>query len=211
MKTKIFLAALAFGGIATSAAAQEADGDYVQFNIGSGFVGNVDITAFAGSTPASRGDTDMDAGLFVSIAAGTNVGSYPLRIEGEFVATENDLDVAGLAAGVSDVKHSSQTVFLNAIYDFNVGGFTPYVGGGFGYGRVGYEVDGPLIAANEQNDKGFAWQVKAGVTFPVSDRMTLDIGYRYLKTADFDQPAAAFGIEAESGAHVVSIGARFGF
>lgn len=205
MKTSILLAALVSGGLATSAAAQSASNDYIQFNVGSGIVGTVDINAIDGDTEAGT-DIDLEAGWFASVAAGTKAGKYPVRIEGELLALSSDIDTGDLEDISSDATFSTQAVMINALYDFTVDSFSPYVGVGVGYARIGYEFEN-----DEQNDRGFAWQLRAGVNYAVSDKVTLDVGYRYLTTPEFERVDSDLALEAEASVHIVSVGARFGF
>jgi opacity protein-like surface antigen len=69
----------------------------------------------------------------------------------------------------------------NVWYDFDVGGFRPYVGGGIGWADV--EVDGAYITSPspviDSSDDGFAWQLGGGINFQVSPNVQLGFGYRY--------------------------------
>ena len=47
--------------------------------------------------------------------------------------------------------------------------------------------------------------------YPVSEKVSLDVGYRYLRAPDYDVTDAGVKVSAETGAHVVTVGARFGF
>lgn len=56
-----------------------------------------------------------------------------------------------------------------------------YGGGGFGVGGYQYSMQGidgiPLGGSSNVNT--FAWQVGTGITYQLSDRITLDTGYRF--------------------------------
>lgn len=202
MRTQLALAAVILAATATTASAQSAGQNYVQFTLGSGVAGNLDLFADDGTDTFSE-DADLEAGIFGSVAAGTKLTAYPVRIEAEFVATENDVDET---EDFGEVTASSQSIFLNAIYDFQAGGFTPYVGAGVGYGRVGFESEG-----DEQNDRGFVWQVRAGVNYALSERTTIDFGYRYLTLPEFERAESGLEVSAEGEVHTLSVGARFSF
>jgi opacity protein-like surface antigen len=82
----------------------------------------------------------------------------------------------------------------------HLGCLTPYVGVGFGYayhqvsnftdqgsGFISGGTGGPISpnGATGAGSKGsFAWSVMAGLGYKVSERLTLDVGYRYLNMGD---------------------------
>ena len=72
--------------------------------------------------------------------------------------------------------------FANVLYDFQLGGVTPYIGGGLGFGSTTFDVDGDSVHSEEM-----AWQIKAGASFPVNDTLTIDVGYRYVDMADWEE------------------------
>lgn len=103
-------------------------------------------------------------------------------------------------------KHSSHgylnsyAIMANARYDFCIDScFTPYVKGGIGYAnsknhhnknhddKVCHKGDNcdngkkSKHCHNSHSKNGFAWQVGAGVTFPICDNTTFDIGYTYFR------------------------------
>jgi opacity protein-like surface antigen len=90
-----------------------------------------------------------------------------------------------------NAKISSQTVLANGYVDFGTwGGFTPYVGAGFGIARlksVDYldtanspsnNVFGVTSRGTQQN---FAWAAMAGVAYQVASNWVLDVGYRHIE------------------------------
>jgi opacity protein-like surface antigen len=88
----------------------------------------------------------------------------------------------------------------------DMGGFSPYVGGGLGVGFVNVDIDSiegiDLDASSDET--GFAYQVGGGLMWSVSDNMALDLGYRYRGVAldDYDQSLTS---------HNVLLGVNFGF
>ena len=83
---------------------------------------------------------------------------------------------------------STTTVMFNAYYDLGrwAGRFVPYVGAGVGVARNStddvYFTGNPALVNRIQGDDrwGLAWSLMAGVGVQVTDRATLDFGYRYL-------------------------------
>ncbi|WP_072393891.1 TonB-dependent receptor [Hyphomicrobium sp. CS1GBMeth3] len=66
-------------------------------------------------------------------------------------------------------------------------GVTPYVGGGvgltsittMGYKDINVPTGGFAYAVNDKTTTNFAWALYAGLSYDVTDRFTLDLGYRY--------------------------------
>jgi opacity protein-like surface antigen len=204
-KTALFaVAASAAALFALPAAAQGLTGMYVQGNVGYSLAGQADAEFefdVGGVTGSDSGEIDLEGGFLASgaIGAATPVG---LRVEGEAIYSANDLDEDG-----GSVKHWA--VMANGIYDFAMGGVTPYVGAGVGYGNTSVEFDD--LDGFELDDSGLAWQLRAGVTF--GEAVMWDIGYRYLNLADLessmDDGTDSFSLEAEAAIHAVSVGVRF--
>lgn len=103
------------------------------------------------------------------------------RAGGAPYAVGNTLDVGGRA--------QMGTTMANLYYDLHLfdGPILPWVGAGLGGAFVDYNISDTL---NELSGKDqvwvFAYQFMAGVTFPVSEGVSMSVGYRYFRTADFD-------------------------
>ena len=139
-----------------------------------------------------------------------------------------------------------QTLFLNAYYDIKTGTpLTPYIGAGVGFACIGAKGGGayehtadpgnPVISLSDggtssstKSVTNFAWNVGAGVGWDLTERFTLDLGYRFAglgdvgsaSTASYDwegSPAPRHGtqyIDSEMGSlymHQVSLGLRYTF
>jgi opacity protein-like surface antigen len=69
---------------------------------------------------------------------------------------------------------------------FTFGKFTPYVGAGIGIAR--HEMDEVYFTGNPfltnriegKSNTQLAWSLMAGTAYRISDRMDLDVGYRYI-------------------------------
>jgi opacity protein-like surface antigen len=90
------------------------------------------------------------------------------------------------------VKIEAYSALANVYADLgNFHGVIPYIGGGIGasYLRTS-DVEGAAKDANTgKNPEGagkwnFAWALMAGVEYPISDSLSLDLGYRYLNLGD---------------------------
>jgi OOP family OmpA-OmpF porin len=172
-----------------------------------------DDTDFDAMTGSVEGD--IDNGFAVGAAAGVAIGNG-LRVEGEAIL--NSADMGGIEElEIDEIEYSHAAVFANLLYDFNMGGFTPYIGAGIGYGSSSFEIDGDSV-----HDQGTVWQIKAGASFPLNDTLTIDVGYRYMDMAKWetsmddvdldDDPDAGPGtarLSVEPTAHAITVGARF--
>ncbi len=122
----------------------------------------------------------------------------------------------------------------NAYVDLGtVAGFTPYVGAGLGAVHVDYgDVSGAAtcpgvspcaasgLAASYGGEESwrFAYAVSAGVSYDVTDKITIDTGYRYLNVDGGDAyrfaPATGPMLVAEDDGfdrHTIRAGLRFKF
>lgn len=211
MKFQICAAVVGFTAlVASSASAQSTApvGPYLQVNLGSGVAGKTDFsvttTGFSGSE-----DLDLDAGFFGSAAVGMSFDNN-LAVEGELLYAKNDIDTDDIDAVLGaklDASVKTTAVMANAYY--NIGGLGPLnarVGAGLGYGQAEYELLG-----ESDKEGGLAWQLMVGAAYPVTDTVSLDVGYRYLRSPDYEVTDAGDKVSAETGAHIVTVGARFGF
>lgn len=153
-------------------------------------------------------------------------GELVLGYRGERKIDGEPLIWAPPNANVDDPLHtklSSYTLMVNAYRDLvTFGAFTPYVGVGIGmaYHRVPdvYFTENPFLLNRIEgnNDLSFAWQVMAGLGYRLSDRATLDVGYRYVDlgkatsgradTAGFVNPRVVID---DITAHELKVGIRF--
>jgi len=211
------LAVIGSSASAQSAATAWAPDQYLQINLGAGVAGDTHASlGVAGLGSASR-DFSPNAGVFTSIVAGRSYhDGFALEVEGVYsnnnIATKNLNTLVGLPAKASVETYGG---LINGVYNVShVGPVVPYVGAGVGYGGVSYRVFGL-----SSSDNGAIWQIKTGVTYAISQTISLDLGYRYLDTPQFklsgsvDTGSASYSgtIKAHTDLHVVSLGARVRF
>jgi opacity protein-like surface antigen len=161
-------------------------------------------------------DMDLESGWLVSGAIGRAAG--PVRWDVEVLYSSNDLDDVTLTDGTTDVVIGGLSVsqaagMANVYYDITTGSsWTPYVGAGVGYGVTRFKAED---ADADDVDSGLAWQLKAGVAVAASETVSWDIGYRYLKLADYEVAEAEGGEEiklaVDTNIHALTVGVRFGF
>ncbi|RAK56434.1 outer membrane protein [Phenylobacterium deserti] len=188
---KITLAAFAaVAALSAGAASAQDAGWYVQGNAGANFQNKL------GSSPSLKGDD----GWAVSGAVGRQI-TPNIRAEGELFYSTAD----GKIAGSGDLETFGG--FVNGYYDFNPGGaIQPFLGAGVGYAKV--KVDGRLL---DDDDSAFAYQFKAGVAHPFSERLTGEVAYRYVNVADVELGRGAAHIDGDFETQAVTVGLRYGF
>ena len=141
------------------------------------------------------------------------------RVEAELSRSFNGIENFTFNNGNVNTYSSgavNQTYALaNAWYGFrNQSAFVPYLGGGLGLGWA----DGNLgSAARATAPAAFAFQVGAGVTYEVSDRFSIDVGYRFKAmtglnaTVTTSTGSSAYLDQNSIGSHNFQIGATLRF
>jgi opacity protein-like surface antigen len=104
------------------------------------------------------------------------------------------------------------TAMVNFYYDLDLDAWlVPYIGAGAGAAHVEYNVTEPG-AIFSGNDKAwiFAYQLMAGVSFPIADGFSMSLGYRYFKTEDFDRTGTTGQVfKTDVTQHSVDVGMQF--
>jgi opacity protein-like surface antigen len=191
---KTFVGAAAAALALLTAPAAFAQDWYVRGEIGGTVDGNVDVSGVR--------EFELDSGLVVAGALGADLGAG-LRVEGELVYLDSDVDIPGASA---DVQVTG--LFANVAYDFATDWpVTPYVGAGIGWAQT--EHNNPLT---RDDDTNFAWQLKGGLGWEMSPGLIIDANYRYLNAPEFEGSRIGGGrVEADTDAHVLSVGLRYKF
>ena len=201
------LPAISLGGLG-------APGMYGSFNAG------VAIPADGRLTIPGVGSAELeyDTSFTVGGALGYRLGeSGDYRLEGEVAYQNNEVDrikdislpedVDG--AILSSMEASLLTFLLNAYIDFNYGSaFSWFVTAGAGFARIDGEmtVDGVNY---DEDDTVFAYQFGVGAGYAVTETVTLDCKYRYLRTDDLNIEGG--DVEVASPSHNITVGIRVAF
>jgi opacity protein-like surface antigen len=198
---------------------------YAAGKVGASWMTADDINADdnAGET-ADFGDDDETV-FALGMAVGVDLYEeyeLPVRAELEYMY-RNELQADGADIVYGDPAELSadikvQTMMLNAYYDFrNSTKFIPYVGAGLGLAFIG--IDGEITDVNtglslEDSDSqtSMAWQVGAGVAYPITENLLADLGYRYVNfgeaelNADFNTD-----FDTDLSGHEFVLGLRYNF
>jgi opacity protein-like surface antigen len=221
------LASTAAAALALAAPADAGNwtGWYVGVTGGANWSDDNDFAAAAAGPDLFTINTDNDTGWLVAASLGLSLGQYleGLRVEGEVSYRENSVDgvwtsdnnVDALVSGPLSYDHSAIAVMANVWWECDLGGVSPYIGGGLGWADV--EADGNFLTSPDTpafsvSDDGFAWQAGAGVKFPISPNMKLGIGYLFfegpevtLLPPDLTNNQAAGELEYQNHAAVVTL------
>ena len=202
----IFVCVLAFF---FSAPVYSAEGLYVSGNGGFATASDSDLTD--STVPGVTVNTEFDTGLTLGAALGYNFNRF--RVEGEISYQKNDVDKIG-AQGVSFDATGNATALsflINGYYDFvNRSAFTPYISAGLGFAQVEFNdlnisVSGFPCSSDE--DTLFAYQIGIGVGYAVTEKVIIDVKYRYFGTEDSEYDTT----KAEFASNNFLIGVRVNF
>ena len=169
------------------------DGTYKNNESGYEYKWDVDDNVFGGS---------IALGVFTPLENGA------FRTEVEY--TKN-AEAEKTNFSIIKAKAETQAVLANLYYDINTGSkLTPYIGAGIGGAKVKFSVE------DESEDKTtFAWQIGAGIAYALTDKLSLDMGYRFIHYGDFTQDEELFDEyehdKFESKAHEIHLGLRYNF
>lgn len=186
MKTSL-MPTIALAALALAGAAQAQDaGWYVRGDAGGTYQPDLN------STPSVKGET----GWTVDAAVGRSFGAF--RTEGQILYSEADHKVG-------DGQTKVLAGMLNGYYDFETGTrFKPFVGAGVGLGQV--KLDG---GAAEDDDTGFAYQLQTGVAYPINDRLSAQVAYRYMGVNDVKLRSGASSLRGDYRDQAVTFGVTY--
>jgi opacity protein-like surface antigen len=126
--------------------------------------------------PRATPEAAYDTGLRVGAEAGAAFVNG-LRLESQVVYHQAS------AKAPADGRLWNAGLLINAWGDIrNKTPFTPYAGGGFGFGRGKVSSSGPVPIDN--SGYGIAWQLGAGVDCKIAAQWSVDLGWRYYKIWD---------------------------
>lgn len=142
----------------------------------------------SGSAQGQTWDSHFDPGLALRAVVGYAVPNENLRSEFEIAWQKSDPDfnfyrISDRAwLGKLDEGHLTALAFMvNAYYDFkNRTPFTPFIGGGVGYGKNEYTIKQP-DGSDWMHDSSWdiALQAGGGVSYAVTDHISLEVKYLY--------------------------------
>ena len=189
----IFVCVLAFF---FSASVYSAEGLYVSGNGGFATASDSDLTD--STVPGTTVNIEFDTGLALGAALGYDFNRF--RVEGEISYQTNDVDKIGAQGVFFDATGDATALsfLINGYYDFvNRSAFTPYISAGLGFAQVEFNdlnISGSGFPGSSEDDTVFAYQIGIGVGYAVTEKVTIDVKYRYFGTEDseYDTTEAEF-------------------
>ncbi|WP_051445196.1 outer membrane protein [Desulfocurvus vexinensis] len=191
-KALLILCALALGLPLAGPARADMSAVYGALRLGPSLSALSSITAHSqiGGDVSNQYDSRKTDTVFAgAVALGYRL-DMPVRAEIEYThRSRMDFDKKPTNNNLHDVdlKARASTLLLNGYFDFyNDSQFTPYVLGGMGmaFHRTTNDVRSRGIAQDYEGDtkdySRFAWALGAGCGFHASQRLTLDVLYRYV-------------------------------
>ena len=171
---KLILPLLVAGVFAIPSMANAATVPYVSGSAGLGLANNSTVDGISDAIT-------YKSGYLINGAVGLKADN--VRVEAEIGYHNNSVDTAAPFTYAGGAHGSLWTFMANGYYDFysKDSSVAPYVMGGLGV------ADASISGGNwgsSSSSSVFAWQLGAGVGFKTADKVTFDIGYRYLSPAD---------------------------
>lgn len=187
---------------------------------------NVDYSQLHGTTHRSSDLDDKIWGAKLAVGVATPVAQGAVRTELEYGFSQTfkaDFTDAETRAegGSAKMKGDIDTYMLNAYYDIDTGTkFTPYVGAGIGIAHIkaqgNVDFNGVRSSDFSKSKNNFAWQIGAGASYAVNDKVSIDAGYRYTDAGNVKGTASFTGddkpsIKTKTDMHEILLGARYAF
>ena len=169
-----------------SATVHSAEGLYISGNLGFAMASDSDLTD--STVPGVTVKTEFDTGLAFAAALGYDFNRF--RVEGEISYQTNDVDKIGALGVFFDATGDATALsfLINGYFDFvNSSAFTPYISAGLGYAQVEFNdlnISGSGFPGSSDDDSVFAYQIGIGVGYAVTEKVTIDVKYRYFGTED---------------------------
>ncbi len=175
---------------ASQAAAQgvHKSGPYVGLRLGPSFVFSDDMEIRAPGRGYTLSGSDDNGSVFgLGILGGYDfyyTYRTPVRLELEYMG-RSDFDYSYYNGATKvDADIGVSTLFLNGYYDFRTGAaWQPYVGLGLGsaFHDIDVGVSGSYASFGGKDESSdLAWNIGGGVGLRASQRMMIDLGWRYV-------------------------------
>ncbi len=169
-------------------------------------------------------ETEHDPGFNIGGMVGYEFGNR-FRLQGEIMYRENDvdeLDVSDFDLGVNSIDGigdvSALSFMAAGYYDFDVDWlFKPYVGGGIGFANVslndaGARAGGISVELADDDDTVFAYQLGAGLSYPLNPKLSISLDYRFFATADPElEDVDGDNFDTEYRSHNLGLNIRYRF
>lgn len=151
---------------------------------GVSMIDDFDFVSSVGDTPGSM---SFDTGYGIDAALGYDFGNG-LSIEGQVGYLNGDASDVTYGGQDADVEGSASITYamVNGWYAFDMGGITPFIGGGVGAASLAVDATFPALPTASIDDSAVTWaaQIGAGVSLALTEDISLTGRYRYLATGE---------------------------
>jgi len=198
---RYLLAATAIAVIATPAAARDRSA-YFGLEVGALFVTDSDV-GIDDEQFEEDFSIDHKMGVDGDMIAGYDFGMFRAEAELGYKRSEHKNYEDGGESIDADGRSSVYSLMANIMADLGQDeGFQFYGGVGAGYAQVTHVLeDNDEDSRFQLRDRGFAWQVIAGVRTPVSQYFDVGLKYRYFNAGDVDDDDDGIEIDSEYKSH----------
>ena len=204
MRKSLIAAILATTAMATPALAHD-DSWYIEADGGVVFMDDLHLDLDHASTPFSLpsgarvATLDTKRGFDFGGIFGYDFGGFRLEAEASYRRADAGAMVVNKGQGFfpsspATGRASALSFMVNGLVDLGPDdGPQVFAGGGVGYGHV--QVNAFTSPSSTTNftvngaDDGFAWQLLAGLRYPLSDHVDIGLKYRYFNQNGIDLPA----------------------
>ena len=201
----VLAAAMGTGALPASASI------YVDFS--AGFPSDDPATLFDDDAAGTDFEFDLDTNSAFSLALGTDGGILRNELEVTFrdvegILLRTDPPSADAGSGSFDNISLMSNVFLDVPLPAN---FEFFVGGGVGLVVFDGDASGTGSLGSIDFDEagyGFAYQLKGGLAYHLTDNVALTAGYRYWRSGEID--FGSFELE-DVEVHAIDLGLRLSF
>ena len=211
--SSLLTAAACVYGVAP-ASAQGNTGFYLEGNLGYAFPESVDASA-----SGIDGEVELKDAFVFGGALGYRFPWVRLELNGSYRKFDTD-KVKAQGQSVSGNGDASAVVGLFNVYvdpDLDLGvPVHPYLGGGVGGAYVKLDTGDEALSVDGEAG-AFAWNLAAGLSYDVTEHITLTAGYRYLRFEGTDFSASVAGVDTRDvhvddvTSHEILIGLRYTF
>jgi outer membrane protein OmpA-like peptidoglycan-associated protein len=206
---------LSSGAMIGSAMADDYQGLYLGARGGLTWLDDTSLSTASPNGGVGR-HLEFDNGYNVSGFVGMDLGMF--RVEGEVSYRQNDIDsirAGGVRLGGARGDASTLAFMVNGYYDFDFGWpLVPYVGAGIGiaqYSASGITGTGLGFTVDDDETK-LAYQGIVGVSYAITDALSLSADYRYFATQEPHLRASTgSAFEVDNTTHNVTVGLTLRF
>jgi OmpA-OmpF porin, OOP family len=209
MKFKLLAGAAIAATLVASGASAQDTGWYGAVDLGYHWSDDIKVdTALLGPASVDPDDTWMGAARL-----GYRLSPH-WRVELEGAYRPGDIPEGALLSGGGTAEVFS--LMGNVLFDFLPDGdLSPFVGVGAGIAGLQADANDPPTNAFivDDSDSAWAWQAIAGFSAKATDRVNVDLTYRYFQTGDFSltNNGAAGNLKGSFNDQSVTVGIRYSF